>query len=205
MIKTICCVAFASSLFAIPNASAGQPRTHDGFFMRLSGGVSYANTTVESDNKNEVKFEDFGGHGNFAIGGMIGRNLALHGTVWGWDIADGDVAINGQEDNTNLDINLGAVGGGLTYYFEPSNIYVSGSLGIGKINFSTIFEDTDMGFAVEALLGKEWWVGNSWGLGVAGNFNYHSLPSNIISVPEDTFTDNWNGLGFGILFSATMN
>jgi hypothetical protein len=162
MIKTICCVAFASSLFAISNASAGQPRTHDGFFMRLSGGVSYASTTVESDNKNEVKFEDFGGHGNFAIGGMIAHNLALHGTVWGWDIADGDVAINGQEDNTNLDINLGAVGGGLTYYFEPSNIYVSGSLGIGKINFSTIFEDTDMGVAFEALLGKEWWVGDSW-------------------------------------------
>jgi len=199
MLKGILGIALVASFLAVPYAQAGQPRTHDGVFLRLSGGLSFANTAIEADNGDEFDIGEVGGHGNFAIGGTIGHNLILHGTLWGWDVSDADVEINDQEFNTNVDISLGAVGGGLTYYFEPSNIYISGSLGLGQLSFGdSNLEDSDTGLAGDFLLGKEWWVGNSWGLGVAGDINYHTFP-------EDGVADNWNGVSFGILFSATLN
>ena len=198
MIKKILCAVLLASLVAIPYANAGQPRTHDGLFLRLSGGVSFAKTGIEDDNGDEYEFSDMGAHGNFAIGGTIGNNLILHGTLWGWDLSEADIEVNDQEFNSNVDVSMGAVGGGLTYYFEPANVYISGSLGIGQLNFGDGFEDSDSGLAFDGLIGKEWWVGNSWGLGVAGDINYHTLP-------QDGVADNWNGISFGVLFSATLN
>ncbi len=198
MFKKILGGVLLASLVAIPYANAGQPRTHDGLFLRLAGGISFAQTGIEANNGDEFEFSDMGGHGNFAIGGTIGDDLILHGTLWGWDISDADVEINDQEVNSNVDVSLGAVGGGITCYIEPSNIYLSGSIGIGQLSFGDDFEDSDTGLAFEGLIGKEWWVGNSWGLGVAGDINYHSFP-------EDGVDDNWDGLSLGILFSATLN
>jgi len=199
MIKKTLGAVLLASLVAIPYANAGQPRTHDGLFLRLSGGVSFANTSIEANNGDEFDIGDMGGHGNFAIGGTIGNNLILHGTLFGWDISDVDVEIDDQEVNTDADVSLGAVGGGLTYYFEPSNIYISGSLGIGQLSFdNTNIEDSDTGLAADFLVGKEWWVGNSWGLGIAGDMNFHSMP-------QDGVNDNWDGVSFGVLFSATLN
>jgi hypothetical protein len=37
-----------ASLSAIPYAQAGQPRTHDGLFLRLSGGVGFENLNYHS-------------------------------------------------------------------------------------------------------------------------------------------------------------
>jgi hypothetical protein len=33
---------------------------------------------------------------------------------------------------------------------------------------------SDTGFALDATVGKEWWVGDNWGLGFAGDFTYLS-------------------------------
>jgi len=55
--------------------------------------------------------------------------------------------------------------------------------------------------ALDATVGKEWWVGDSWGLGFAGDFTYLSAPD------KDLYgsSDNWGVTGFGIRFSATFN
>jgi hypothetical protein len=187
-----------ASLFAIPYAQAGQPRTHDGLFLRLSGGVGFENTSFE-----DLELSGTGGDGNFAIGGTVGRNLILHGTLWGWDVSDPDFEIDNTDTHGEIqgDVSLGALGGGLTYYLEPSNIYLSGSLGMGKLSYedpSGNTSDTDLGVALDFCLGKEWWVGNSWGLGIAGDLNYHSFP-------DDVSNGNWDGVSFAIRFSATLN
>ena len=94
-----------------------------------------------------------------------------------------------------------ALGGGLTYYMMPANIYFTGSLGMGKLSYEDDEgndSDTDMGLALDLAIGKEWWVGNSWGLGVAGSMNYHSFG-------DDVVDENWEGISFGLRFSATMN
>ncbi|HET9233265.1 MAG TPA: hypothetical protein VFP10_03925, partial [Candidatus Eisenbacteria bacterium] len=57
-------VVLMVSLVMAPCAQAGQPRTHDGLFLRLAGGVAFANTEVESGDES-LEFSDIGGDGNF--------------------------------------------------------------------------------------------------------------------------------------------
>ena len=180
---------------------AGEPRTHDGFFLRLSGGLGSANTSVDIGG---TDFELSGrtGDGNIAVGGMIGTNLALHGTFFGWATNDPDFDVEGLgSTEANGDLSLSAVGGGVTYYFMPANIYLSGSLGAAWLSFDgdeTLDGESDTGIMGELTLGKEWWLGGSWGMGIAGAFGYHS-------VPDDDADENWTGTSWGIRLSATLN
>jgi hypothetical protein len=180
--------------------SAG-PREHDDFFLRLSGGWGSASTEIEEGN---VRTELSGStaDANIAIGGSVARNLALHGTLFGWGDQDPDVEPNDNELESEQDLELAvtAIGGGLTYYFMPVNIYVSGSVGAAMLSFDTRrgYEETDRGFLGEITIGKEWWVGNSWGLGLAGAAGYHSIPDGDID-------ESWSGMNFALRFSATLD
>jgi hypothetical protein len=89
------------------------------------------------------------------------------------------------------------MGGGVTYYIVPANVYLSGSLGLGWLS-ATENVESDVGFGLDITLGKEWWVGGSWGLGLAGAFGYHSVPDGVVDA-------NWSGASFGLRFSATLN
>ena len=99
------------------------------------------------------------------------------------------------------DVDLTAFGAGLTYYFMPANIYVSGSAGFGMLEL--VSDDignaeTDNGLTIDLTVGKEWWVGGSWGLGVSGGFGYHSLR-------DPDIDQNWSGTSIMVRFSATLN
>lgn len=193
----------ASTLFTA-TAMAGAPKTHDGFFLRLSSGAGTASSSIESQGDN-IKLSGTPSEWNFAIGGMIKPNLALHATYWGWSIGDPDVDFNitgfGSGSGTlSGSATMGAFGGGVTYYFMPANIYASGSVGFGVLSLDAegVTGESDTGFALDLTLGKEWWVGNSWGLGLAGGYTYHSLPDKDVS-------ENWTGSSFALRFSATFN
>jgi hypothetical protein len=56
----------------------------------------------------------------------------------------------------------------------------------------------DIGFASDVTIGKEWWVSDSWGMGVAGGLGFHSVPFTTTEV-------NWSGVSVGVRFTATMN
>lgn len=58
--------------------------------------------------------------------------------------------------------------------------------------------ESNSGLALDFTVGKEWWVGGNWGLGLAGCFGYHSIPDGGVDA-------NWSGTSFGLRFSATMN
>jgi hypothetical protein len=47
------------------------------------------------------------------------------------------------------------------------------------------------------MVGKEWWVGADWGIGLAGQFVY-------VAVEDDVLGDV-SGLALSLLFSATYN
>lgn len=181
-------------------ALAGEPRTHDGFFLRLSGGGGGASSTLDVPGL-ESEFSGGSGDINIAVGAVVATNLALHGTFFGWSVSDPDLDVegvgSGEVDGT---FSMAAFGGGLTYYFMPVNMYLSGSLGGAQLNFdgSGVEGESDTGIAGELILGKEWWVGNSWGLGVAGSYGFHSIPDGDVD-------ENWSGNSWSIRFSATLN
>ena len=106
--------------------------------MAAGGGVA------DTENSGlPLNFSGSGGELDIAIGAVVVENLALHGTVFGWLISDPDVgggvttsdskrrSISGTASG---DLDMTAVGGGITYYFMPVNIYLSGSVGVGSLN-----------------------------------------------------------------------
>ena len=197
-------LAHASTLvlvLALAAPALAGPRDHlDGFFMRLSAGGGTASSKIE-DGTDEAEISGTAGDINFAFGGIVAPNLALHGTLYGWSLSDPDLEVNGVTGTLEGDVTAAALGAGLTYYLMPANVYFSGSLGIGRLTVDgpgNFDGDTDRGLMLDVTVGKEWWVGDGWGLGVAGGMTYHSFGDG--DVPE-----NWSGTSFTLRFSATMN
>jgi hypothetical protein len=182
-------------------AEAGAPREHDGFFLRLSAGGGTARSEVDVPG-GKAQLSGATGDVNIAIGGIAARNLAIHGTIFGWLVSDPDVEIAsvGTGTLTNTDLDLTGYGAGLTYYIMPANVYLSASAGAAKLTSDSPGADfeSDTGFIGEFALGKEWWVGSSWGLGVSGAAGIHSIPDGGVD-------KNWKGASFALRFSATLN
>ena len=186
-------------MISVTDLSAG-PRNHDGgFFLRLSAGLGTARTKFGNP-AIPMEISGFAGDVNIAIGGVVSPNLAVHGTIFGWSAIDPNVELDGASGEIEGNVIVSTIGGGVTYYFMPINLYVSGSAGFAKLSLETTegVGETDYGPALEITLGKEWWVGNSWGLGVAGDVGYHS-------VPEKNIDENWSGLNLAVRFTATLN
>jgi hypothetical protein len=197
--------ALLAAILLIAIAAPGQARivrghSHGGgFFLRLSAGLGGADTGPEIQGDDPV-FSGASGDLNIAIGGVVSPGLALHGTLWGWSINEPELEWLGAEGWVPGDLSLSAIGGGVTYYFMPSNLYLSGSLGFATLSLDldeTELAKSDTGLALDFTVGKEWWVGARWGLGVAGAFGYHSVPGDA--------GEDWSGKSVAIRFSATYN
>lgn len=199
--RVLACIAVAAiGVLCLTSSSLAGDRDHtNGFFLRLSAGVGVASTEFDATDI-DFKLDGPAGDVNFAIGAIVAPNLALHGTLFGWAITDPDGEFNGVEGSLNGDLTMGAIGAGVTYYIMPANVYLSGSVGFGTLSFDEgdIRVESDAGPAVDITVGKEWWVGRNWGLGVAGGVGFHS-------VPDGDLDENWTGASFTVRFSATMN
>jgi hypothetical protein len=111
---------------------------------------------------------------------------------------------------TNTTATLAGIGGGLAYYLDPANVYFAGSLLATSLQISDTTNgqnrtvgETDSGFGVELLVGKEWWVSDNWGIGAAAQFIYGAMQD------KDTFNTSspptWSAAELALLFSASFN
>jgi hypothetical protein len=182
---------------------ASSPQTHDGFLLRLSAGPGYASSEIDIGSAT-YKYSGSGADLNLAIGAIVSDNLAIHATLGGWSIVEPDVelsagnlSLDGQLDDATF--GLSTFGVGVTSYFAE-NFYFSGSLGFAVISIDDGSErgQTDEGLGVDLTLGKEWWVSDGWGLGLAGGLGLHSVPT------ENT-DESFQGGSLTVRFSATYN
>ena len=181
-------VAFAKS----------APRTHDGLFINGSLGLGYGNYLDEYKNDGlKLQSEGVQIEGGFKIGFAIIPNLILHGTIslnaFASEIKvtnkDGEQTSLVLEDDELLETVL--LGGGLTYYIPgESNIYLSASLGLAKftefafIGIKISEHDPALGFNLS--VGKEWWVNNELGVGVALSYKQASTKSKLGNYKGDS-------------------
>jgi hypothetical protein len=206
---SVCVLLFLLLTAGVPAtaAHAGEARTHDGFFLRLAPGLGTGSASIE-DTGDKLEFSGGLSDGDIAIGGRVRENLLLHGTIWGWILSDPKGEASGPGGSLSADVQgslyLSAFGGGLTYYLMPANVYFTGSLGYGALRSELedpLKGDTDSGLAFTLGVGKEWWVGDAWGLGVAGGFSYLSAKNKDIVLSSES----WSGLAYSLRFSATFN
>ena len=183
------------------SAYADEARSHDGgFFFRATLGGGASNTKFD-DGTNEVEFKGPSGSASLALGYGIGKNLILHANVGGWMVVDPTLDFDGVEIETDeLDLGLTHLGGGLTYYLGDSNVFVTGFAGVGRLEAEVDGEETstDDGFAFGGGIGKEWWVGDRFGIGVMGSFERHS-------VPEPLSDETWKGTSVALQLTLTAN
>jgi hypothetical protein len=173
---------------------------HDGFYFRIQagGGSGYA--------KYEDLFEFYGGAGLFSMhfGGTVAKDLILYGKLSSSTLTNPDVTIlgtfAGETEDTTYDVS--AIGAGISYYL-PYNFYISGSLDIPVATLTIGKEEgsSEAGLGFDLAVGKEWWISDNWGLGLAINTQFSRLTDKDDSGKEYDL----GNVFFGLLFSATYN
>jgi hypothetical protein len=187
--------------------------THDGFMLRFTTGLGWSSAwwAREEGASDEVSFGGFSGSFSFDIGGALTENLILHARFADLPMFDPTVYVNGDKVLEIEDASLTGVvfGPALTYYFMPANIYLTLALGISALVLDTERMEargSDVGFGSNLDIGKEWWVSDNWGLGIAARFWFTSVSDTVDNDMDDVVEDvTYNMSGFAVLFSATYN
>jgi len=199
-----CGTSIAFSLFLEPCSAVAQTaHTHDGFFLRLATGVGSSKSTEDVDGT-EIAWKGTASQGSVAIGFAVRPNFIVNLDIFGNMVTDPTLSIDGVElgDAKGLEVSGDGIGVGITYYLMPVNIYVAGSFGFGyyKAKFEGHESETDPGYAANFMVGKEWWIAEEWGIGIAGQVFWSSVPTK-----DENRTYTLNTLSIGLLFSATYN
>jgi len=187
----------------LPAQEGSDGRTHEKFFLRFLAGMGAGNIALDFP-ESDMVFSAAGGLFHFQIGSEIAENLTLFGDLGGFTLTEPTVEWQGLSNTAeNADISSFGVGAGLSYYFMPADIYLSGSFLLSQVILEgeNIEAEGKMGPCVFLCVGKEWWVGKKWGLGIAGFFENawsKDQPDN------EGYEAPINSGIFGVAFSATL-
>jgi hypothetical protein len=193
-----------------PESQEGYHR-HDGIFLRMTAGPGFGgfegtghaivpmSTEVLDDPEQEGTL--FGG--SFSLGGALSDNWILHGTAWYC------ASTSRKREEVDQDFGTAVVGGGMSYYFVPSNFYFSASIGLAvtaigmQRRSDPIYAQeydresvTATGAGAMLAVGKEWWVSANWALGVAIQLDFSYTEGDDLTVRQGSAR---------ALFSATFN
>lgn len=179
---------------------------HDGFMLRFTIGGGGAGAGLDTSGST---LELSGGGVAFSldIGGSPTDNLVIHVRISDFVMIEPNVTIEGVPGSAGeLNGSFGSnfFGVGLTYYFMPVNLYLTAALGAGWLTINIDGEDenrsTDAGIGFDFDVGKEWWVSDNWGLGIAGRF---SMVSGTTTEDNTGTETDFAMAAFALLFSAT--
>lgn len=193
-------LALAAS--ASPASALSLPETHDGFMLRLTLGLGFEGLSVSDGAGTEIELSGFGLGSSLSLGGVVADNLAIHGDFFGLAAVSPNVSIDGEDfgEATDSSVSLSGFGVGITHWVMPLNLYLSATLGLAKASIDVEGDEfeADWGLALRAMIGKEWWVGEEWGLGLMAELTWANVP---VEVEEGSAS--FLGINFGL--SLTYN
>jgi len=209
----VCLLLFVPIMFCQNSPFPNGVHQHDGFFLRFTPGFGYSSlseTLPDDMLPSQFQGKDFlnlsGGFSianRIQIGGTISDNLIIFGESGGAFMLQPSMEVLGEsvEYEGDVWVYMGGFGPGVTYYIMPSNIYFSASIlaSLAMLSIDGETGESEIGFGFNVLVGKEWWSGEQWGLGVAVYGFYSSMND---KDSEDLTISNYS---FGVLFSATFN
>lgn len=182
---------------------------HVGFFLRLELGAGYMASST-SPTATSLPFDSTrGAAGAFgvALGGAVQENFIISGHFWGVWSGSPSAYANGVSAPVFSDFSTSLIGIGPSFdwYFMPHNIYVTLTPSLTWLNFNNVAGSfngdyqTSAGFGAWAALGKEWWLGPHWALGVSGWFACS------FNRETDGSGPTWRTFAGGIGFTSTLN
>ena len=200
-------------IFSICNAQfRAQPQDylthrHHGFYLSMSLGPNFASISDKVSGSYDYVFSGTGAQFDLKLGGAISENLILHATLISNSLVGPKIKSDGVSQNTsnNVTMDEAMIGAGLTYYVMPSNILLSGSVGLG--NFTVLDSgqknsvSSDRGFSMQLKAGKEWWISKRWGLGVALTYGKTALTNS----PGGGIKELMNSSNIGIMLNASLH
>lgn len=177
--------------------------THDGFYLRGQLGIGYTRAEAKEV---DLAIKGASGSLNLELGYALINNFIIYGKLFGTsttnpDIEVGDVTIEGDEGD-DVASNYAGIGVGVTYYFMPVNLYISGAVVANQLSVTQDGEregETDSGVGLNLGLGKEWWVSDNWAVGIGAEVALGRIRSN------ENDGDDWDVTSFSLLFTATFN
>ena len=194
--RALLIVAMLPSAVLAQDAGMAMPaestvHRHLGFFFRADIGVGYVHSSSSSSDGPQPSVSAASVPIGLAVGGAIFEDWIFAGELWG---AAAPQTTNGMRQGLLVYGYAVAV----VHYFMPANVYVSLAPGISRLTFviADVGVNSDWGPGLKLAIGKEWWVGDHWGLGVAAecllSFNRDG------GAPRTTVAP-------GLTFSATFN
>ena len=196
------CLILTPTLFSQVSAPSVGVHQHDGFYLRMAGGIGYAQLVENDVMGSDLKFSGVAGTSRFQIGGTVSDNLIIYGEFGGVIQTEPTMEWVGEQGSTSdVKVSVYDVGGGITYYLMPSNVYFALSLLISQaeLEFNNTKGESEYGIGFNAMIGKEWWVGEDWGIGATIYVYYSTMKD------KGEFDNNINNFSVGVLFSATYN
>jgi hypothetical protein len=205
-------LALAASVPVLPGAASAQEfparspgvHEHDGFFLRFILGPSVLQATTSEQNE-DVTLSGTGATFHIAMGFNIMPRLIIYGEIFD-DVTVSpklEVGDSGEMDLEDTTLGVIGVGGGLAYYFR-NNFFISAALSAAQLRADVEqpgedeTSETDYGFGVNTLFGREWFVSDNWALGFAGQIFF-------ASVPDDDQDESWKVIAVGLGLSATYD
>jgi hypothetical protein len=156
--------------------TASTVHRHLGLFIRLDAGPAfiYASEPYQGSSRSlDGAALDLG----FSIGGAVGENNFLAAHLSFVDAFDPGFSNGVDHPLEATPFYLLGFGPEFTHYFMPSNLYLSGAVLLTRASMSNYNGayggdvvntwNTQVGLGLRFAVGKEWWVGDHWSLGVA--------------------------------------
>ena len=196
------------AFFAL-SAFASEAFTHDGFFLSLTAGLGYGSFNNKMDYgylyNPELTSEGAQTEAGMKIGGAIINNFILHATM-SVNILHADMEDSDGNKFSHDGFKIFMFGAGFTYFFPLfGNTYARASAGISNYkvtrdNKDYNFLNLNKGFAFNAALGKEWWVSQNIGFGIALSYTHTSATGKYDGANQDGTTNT-----FSVVWSLTIN
>jgi hypothetical protein len=171
---------------------------HKGLLLRATTGWGFGRLSASQTSQHESSFVlGFG----VDVGAAVVENLIVRGRV------RGSAGYYRESDfGDEVLFTFGGVGAGVDYYFMPVNLYVGGTISVAGIARAQADEDkghrSKAGVGLDLDVGKEWWVGKRWGLGLSLRASYVDVASaNIVNNPSARL----RAFHIGLQLSATFN
>jgi hypothetical protein len=182
--------------------------SHEGFYLRMAAGLGVGFGAVSGSADGDFRMSGLAADLMLSIGYSVIPNLSVTFDIFTDSIISARITGTKVGDGDDMSQGFMGFGAGVNWYFMPSNAFIGGSLGVGSSFVAawrpsqnggqlTLNRYNSAGFMMQVMGGREWWVSDNWGVGVAGQY--------ILSVFPSTDSGTLVSHGLCVLVTATYN